>query len=285
MPQVGWLDGHGAVVPFEQALEEARAYGSWEGMPYEVLHGMHANLTKERPDSISVTQLLGCPRKVYLEGTTDYAVPPADNYAAFRGMVVHSVLEDAGEGAESETRVEREYRGVIISGQPDNLRVVEVGNGRSKRKLLRDWKSVNKLPMYDNAYSHHQEQVNLYRWLLGLDWRLTDLELVYLSMDGVKVIPLKRGGTNRFGRPIPMQVWTDEEVEAFLDRRLMVLAAQRKYESPVAYHNVDADDLWACDFCPVRERCYELAADEAKAAWAKGDEPVKRTPPRKRAKK
>lgn len=284
MPQVGWLDGKGNVVPFEQALDEARTYGTWESMPYEVLFGMHANLTKERPDTISVTQLLGCPRKVYIEGTTDYAVPPQDNYAAFRGMVVHAVLEDAGEGAESETRVERVYRDVTISGQPDNLRLVEVRNGNSKRTLLRDWKSVNKLPMYDNAYSHHQEQVNLYRWLLGLDWRLTDLELVYLAMDGVKVIPLKRGGTNRFGRAIPMQIWTDEEVEAFLDKRLMVLAAQRKFNSPVAYHNVDADDLWACDFCPVRERCYQLAADEAKTAWAKGEE-VNRVPPRKRAKK
>jgi hypothetical protein len=280
MPQVGWLDGKGNIVPFEQALDEARTSGTWEDMPYEVLHGMHANLTKERPDSISVTQLLGCPRKVYLEGTTDYAVPPADNYAAFRGMVVHAVLEESGEGAEKETRVEREYRGVTISGQPDNLRVVGVNN----RTLLRDWKSVNKLPLYDNAYSHHQEQVNLYRWLLSLDWRRTDLEIVYLAMDGVKVIPLKRGGTNRYGRAIPMQVWTDEEVESFLDRKLMVLSAQRKHESPVAYHNVPVDDLWQCDYCPVRNRCYELAADEARVAWSKGEE-VSRIPPRQKAKK
>ncbi|HSE47090.1 MAG TPA: PD-(D/E)XK nuclease family protein [Gemmatimonadales bacterium] len=280
MSQVGWLDSEGTIVPFEEALAIAAEHGSFEDMPYEVLLGMHQNLTKERPDSISVTQLLGCPRKVYLEGTTDYAVPPADNYPAFRGMIVHGVLEATAEGAETETRVEREYRGVTISGQPDNLRVVGVNN----RKLLRDWKSVNKLPMYDNAYNHHQEQVNLYRWLLGLDWRLTDLELVYLAMDGVKVIPLKRGGTNRYGRAIPMQVWTDEEVEAFLDKRLMVLAAQRKHESPVAYHNVSVDDLWNCAFCPVQARCYELAADEAKAAWSVGEEVI-RIPPRKRAKK
>lgn len=280
MPQVGWLTAKGDVVAFQDALDEAMVSGSFEDMPYEVLLGMHRNLTKERPDAISVTQLLGCPRKVYLEGTTDYAVPPADNYAAFRGMVVHAVLEDGGDGASSETRVEREYRGVTISGQPDSLRVVGVNN----RKLLRDWKSVKSLPTYDNAYSHHQEQVNLYRWLLGLDWRLTDLEVVYLSMEGVKVIPLKRGGTNRYGRAIPMQVWTDEEVEAFLDQKLMVLAAQRKYQSPVAYHNVDVDHLWQCDYCPVRNRCYELAAGEAKEAWAKGED-VGRVPPRPRSKK
>lgn len=280
MPQVGWLDAKGTAVPFEQALSEAHTHGEWEDMPYEVLLGMHRNLTKERPDAISVTQLLGCPRKVYLEGTTDYFVAPADNYAAFRGMIVHSVLEETAEGAESETRVEREYRGVVISGQPDNLRVVGLNN----RKLLRDWKSVARLPQYDNAYSHHQEQVNLYRWLLGLDWRLTDLEVVYLSMEGVKVIPLKRGGTNRYGRAIPNQIWTDEEVESFLDNKLMVLAAQRKYESPVAYHNVPVDDLWQCDFCPVRNRCYEMAADEAKAAWAQG-ETVERVPPRPKGKK
>lgn len=283
MPQIGWLDPENKdkPTPFEDALTQAEAYGSWGGFPFEVLRGIHANLTKERPDSLSVTQLLGCPRKVFLEASEDYYVHPAENYAAFRGMVVHAVLEDSGSGATTESRVEREYRGVPISGQPDSLRVVGSGEGRT---LLRDWKSVNKLPLYDNAYSHHQEQVNLYRWLLGLNPRLTDLEVVYLSMEGVKVIPLKRGGTNRYGRAIAQQVWTDEEVEGFLDKRLMVLDAQRRLNAPVAYHKVEDDLLWQCEWCPVRKQCYERAAIEAKAAWENGEE-VQRVEPRQRKKK
>lgn len=284
MPQVGWLDEQGNVVPFTDALDQAAIYGSFRDFPYEVLRGMYENETKERPDSISVTQLLGCPRKVFLEATEDYAVEPADNYAAFRGMIIHGILEHAGDDATVEQRITREYRGVTISGQPDNLRIVQVEDGESKRTLLRDWKSTKKLPYYDNAYTHHQEQVNIYRWLLGLDWRLTDLEIVYLSMEGLKVIPLKRGGKNRYGRAIANQVWTDEQVEAFLDQKLMILSAQRKHGTPVAYHNVDEADLWQCDYCPVRARCYELAAGEARQAWENGEE-ISRVPPRTRRKK
>lgn len=276
--QIGWITSKGVVVPFEDALNIAKTDGTWEDFPEEVLLGMYANVTKERPGEISVTQLLGCPRAVYLEGTTDWALPPADNYAAFRGMVVHSVLEGLG-GATTEQRITKEYRGVVLSGQPDSIRLIANGD----RTLLRDWKSTNKLPMFDNAYTHHQQQVNLYRWLLDLDWRRTDLELVYLSMEGVKIMTLKRGGTNRYGRAIPNQIWTDEEVEAFLDKHLMVLNAQRKFESPVTYQNVDEEHLWQCSYCPVRDLCYSRAADEAKTAWENGED-VTRTPPRKRKK-
>jgi hypothetical protein len=282
MSQTGWVDERGVVVPFEEALEIAKTEGTWAGFPYEILHGMWTNTTKERPDAISVTQLLGCPRKVFLEGKTDWAVPPQDNYAAFRGMVVHSVLEGAGEGTTVEERIIREHRGVQISGQPDSVRVIGLGGDR---KLLRDWKTKNKLPMFDMAYTAHMQQVNLYRWLLGLDPDKTDLEIVYISMEGVKIIPLKRGGyTPRSGRAIPNQIWTDEEVEAFLDKHLMVLNAQRKFDSPVAYMNVDEEDLWQCDYCPVRQLCYSRAADEAKTAWENG-ETVTRVPPRTRKKK
>lgn len=280
MPQTGWLDSGNSVIPFEVALAEAEAYGTFEYLPFEVLYGMHANLTKERPDGISVTQLLGCPRKVYLEANVDYAVPPQDNYAQFRGMVVHAVLEDAKGSATVEQRVEKVHRGVTISGQPDNLRVVGVAG----RNLLRDWKSTKELPRFDNAYTHHQEQVNLYRWLLDLDPDTTDLEIVYFSMEGVKIVPLKRGGTNRYGRAVPNQIWTDADVEAFLDKKLMILNAQRKHDTPVAYHNVNEEDLWACAYCPVRAQCYARAADEQKAAFLANEE-VTRVPPRPRAKK
>lgn len=279
MPQVGWVDSENKVIPFDQALAEAEAYGTFEELPYEVLYNMHSNLTKERPDGISVTQLLGCPRKVYLENKIDYAVPPQENYAQFRGMVVHAVLDiKQGENVTAEQRVFRTHRGVEISGQPDNLRVVGTGSGRT---LLRDWKSTKELPRFDNAYTAHQEQVNLYRWLLNLDPATTDLELVYLSMEGVKIIPLKRGGTNRYGRAIPNQVWTDEQVEAFLDKKLMILNAQRKHDAPVAYHNVDEEDLWACAYCPVRVQCYARAADEMKDAFVANEE-VDRVTPRER---
>jgi len=281
MPQVGWLDNNGKPVAFADALAVSETEGSWNGVPHEVLSLMAQQVTKERPDGISVTQLLGCPRKVFLEKTTEFYEAPLSNWPAMRGTLVHAILEgQSGDGATVEERYEKQHRGVTISGQPDSVRAV----GKGKKRLLRDWKSTNKLPQYDSAYSSHKLQVNIYRWLLDLDPRLTEIEVVYISMDGVKAIALKRGGTTKYGRVIADEVMTDEQVEDYLDKRLFVLDAQNKQGKPVAYHNVDEEDLWNCNFCPIKNLCYNLAADEARSAFL-ADEPVKRVPPRKRKEK
>lgn len=281
MPQIGWLSGSGQQVLFADALAVSETEGSWDGIPHEVLTLMAQQVTKERPDGISVTQLLGCPRKVFLEKTNDFFETPLSNWPALRGTLVHAILEEqGGDNASVEVRYEKQHRGVTISGQPDSIRAI----GTGKKRLLRDWKSTNKLPQYDSAYSSHKLQVNLYRWLLDLDPRFTEIEVVYISMDGVKAIPLKRGGTTKYGRVIADEVMTDEQVEEYLDKRLFVLDAQNTAGKPVAYHAVDEDDLWNCNFCPVKSLCYNLAADEARAAFTAG-EPVKRVPPRKRKEK
>lgn len=278
MAQIGWLSDNGQQVLFDDALAVSEAEGSWNSIPHEVLVLIRAQVSKERPDGISVTQLLGCPRKVFLEKTNDWFSHPIENWPALRGTLVHSLLEQTGGGStEVEVRYEKEYKGVTISGQPDSVRTL----GSGKRRLLRDWKSTNKLPYYDNAYSSHKLQTNIYRWLMDLDPRFTEIEIVYISMDGVKAIPLKKGGTTRYGRQIENQVMTNEEVEAYLDDRLLTLDAQNKAGRPVAYHNVDEEDLWNCQFCPVKPVCYDRAAQEAKAAFL-ADEPVHRVPPRER---
>jgi CRISPR/Cas system-associated exonuclease Cas4 (RecB family) len=281
MAQIGWLDDNGKAVTFADALAISEAQGSWADVPHEVLVLIHEQVTKERPDGITVTQLLGCPRKVYLEKTNDWFSHPIENWPSLRGSLVHSLLEQTGgQRAEVEVRYEKEHRGVTVSGQPDSVRVI----GKGKKRLLRDWKSTGKLPYYDSAYESHRQQTNIYRWLMDLDPRFTEIEVVYISMEGVKSIPLKQGGTNKWGKVLPSQVWTDEQVEAFLDERLMVLDAQNKAGRPVSYSNVDEKDLWQCPFCPVRAICYKLAGQEAKAAFEAG-ESVNRVPPRERSKK
>jgi hypothetical protein len=258
MPQVGWLDSSGKPVAFADALAISEAEGSWSNIPHEVLSLIEQQVTKDRPDGITVTQLLGCPRKVFLEKQTDYYQTPMDNWPALRGTIVHAMLEQQGGGGASvEVRYEKE---------------------------LRDWKSTNNLPKYDSVYSSHRLQVNLYRWLMDLDPRFTEIEVVYISMDGVKAIPLKRGGTSRYGRAIADELMSNEQVEEYLDKRLFTLYAQNEAQKPLAYHNVDEEDLWNCNYCPVKNLCYKMAADEAKAAFIK-DEPVNRVPPRQRKEK
>lgn len=281
MAQIGWITDDGEPVLFEDALAVSEVEGSWAGVPHEVLTLIREQVTKERPEGISVTQLLGCPRKVVLEKQNDWFSHPLENWPALRGTIVHSMLEQVeGDRTMVEERYEKEYKGVTLSGQPDSVRVL----GSGKRRLIRDWKSTNKLPYYDNAYPSHRLQTNIYRWLMELDPRFTEIEIVYVSMDGVKPIPLKKGGTTKYGRQIENQVMTDEAVEAYLDKRLLPLAEQLTSGTPLPYHLVDEDDLWNCQFCPVKDKCYALAAVEQREAWEQGED-VTRIPPRERKKK
>jgi hypothetical protein len=277
LAQIGWLDNSGEPVSFDDALAVSEAEGSWSDVPHEVLTLIREQVTKERPEGISVTGLLGCPRKVVLEKQNDWFVHPLENWPALRGTIVHTMLEQTSDRTEVEVRYEREYKGVTLSGQPDSVRAI----GTGKRRLLRDWKSTAKLPYYDSAYPSHRLQTNIYRWLLELDPRFTEIEIVYVSMEGVKPIPLKKGGTTKYGRTIENQVMTDEQVEEYLDARLLPLAEQLASGTPLPYDKVDEGDLWNCAFCPVKNRCYELAAVERREAWERGED-VARIPPRER---
>lgn len=271
--QVGWTDSEtGERVNFEDALDEAKQTGEWSGFPYEILLGMYQNLVKVRPAEITVTQLLHCARKNQLEKTTDFYADPRTNYPAYRGTIIHSIMErNAPMNAQVEQRYAREYEGVLISGGIDWS--MSVAHGRT---LLRDFKSVVDLPKYYSAYTTHQQQINLYRWLLHLDPDKTDMEIVYISMDGVKIIPIKAGGETKGGRKIANQVWSDEQVESFIRQRLPLLQ-----QDLLPYRLVPDEDLWLCDYCEVRQLCYRKAWQERGIST----ETEGRTPPRERMKK
>lgn len=273
--QIGWVDpSTGERIEFREALDIAREYGEWAGYPYEVLLGMYKNLSKVRPAEITVTTLLHCARKVHLERESEYFTDPAKNFPAYRGTIIHSMMEESKTPeAVVEQRYSREFEGTLISGGVDWYKLKHT-NGRT---LLRDFKSTNELPKYNTPYTSHRQQVNLYRWLLQLDPDLTDMEIVYLSMEGVKIIPLSAGGETRNGRKKPNHVWTDEQVEDFLRERIALL----KRDEPLPYRLVPDEDLWMCaEYCELRDLCYRRAWQEK----ARSTEPEGRVPPRQRAK-
>ena len=323
MAQIGWVDpADGKKRSFEEALAEAEAYGSWGGYPFEVLSGIYDQSQGHgRPDGISVTQLLGCARKVHLEKLHEYYGTVESNYAAFRGVIAHSMLEKFKPGhSVVERRLYRTHRGITLSGQLDSVSVTLDGISDSSgflaewldwcddmyrwegedpdvpsepempeipkgtKFLIRDWKSKDELPTYSYVSSNHQKQGNLYRWLLRIPHRKADIEFVYVSMKGVRVMKLYSGGVFSNGRKKPEQIWNDEKVAEFLDDRLLTLAVSQKIEKPLPYDKVPDDDLWNCQFCPAKELCYKLAAKEAQAAFKKG-ESVDRIAPREKKKR
>lgn len=345
--QIGWIDpADGKKRSFEEALAEAEAYGSWAGWPYEVLLGIYKQSRGEdRPDGISVTQLLGCARKVHLDKLNEFYGTVESNYAAFRGVIAHSMLEKfKAEHTIVERRLWRIHRGIPMSGQLDYVGLTvegiadnstfltewldwcdrmfelemseadEVPEGcescrfmaedprpeynsracsrhqqpeipRGAKFLIRDWKSKDELPTYTYVAQQYQKQGNLYRWLLRVPQKKADIEFVFVSMKGVRVMKLFSGGVFSNGRAKPQQIWTDTEVEEFLDDRLVMLAMSQKLDKPLPYDKVPNDDLWACaNYCPAKELCYKLAAKEQLAAFKKGEAPD-RVVPREQEKK
>ena len=347
MPQIGWIDPvDGKKRDFEQVLAEAEAYGSWGGYPFEVLSGIHQQSQgHDRPDGISVTMLLGCARKVHLDKLHEFYGTVESNYASFRGVISHAMLEKYKPPATVvERRFFRSYRGLPISGQMDSisvsiegitdtsdflsrwldwcdrmadmeLSVEEGGKGpcddcrffaedprpeyqtrscdahsqpaipKGAKFLVRDWKSKDELPTYTYVSQSHQKQGNLYRWLLRIPSRKADIEFVYVSMKGIRIMKLYNGGLFSNGRKKPEQVWSDMQAEEFLEDRLITLAVSQKLDKPLPYDKVPEDDLWLCaNYCPAKELCYKLAAKEQLAMFNKGESP-ERVVPRERKKK
>ena len=320
MPQAGWRDpANGQERTFEEVLADAAVHGEAMGLPYEVLLGISKQLDKsDRPDGFSATMLSKCARAVWLDGQTEYYSDPQSNYAAFRGTIGHSILEaNPHPSAVVEHRVFRQYRGETLSGQLDKVRVTIPGATAEQEKafldewldyctmafaaemvggepseapvipdgarfLIEDWKTKDKVPFGIYVFDHHKKQGNIYRWLLRIPTDIADIKFVYVSMTEVKPLMVYNGGKFANGRARPVQVMTDDEVEALLDDRLRNLTLQRKLGRPLPYAKVPTDDLWECNWCPVKDLCYSEAAKEARAEWEKGKD-VDRVPPRSKS--
>jgi hypothetical protein len=261
MPLAGFLNAKGEKCSFEYALDNADT----DEFPYPrpVMQGIVDQ--QQQRDYISVTSILHCVRAEFLKRTEPYYMTVDSAYAMFRGTLFHALMEKhAQEGARIEEKHVRTYKGVEIGGTFDSLRIVQEGDVT----VLEDWKTTNNLPRYDTPYTSHIQQVNLYRWLVGLDPDKVRLVVWYFSMDGMKRTVLKDGKQqSRNGRKPQRQVWTDAEVEAFLDDRLLKLRASIVTKVALPYALVPQDDKWACPTCPVRSRCDELTIDEYRAAW------------------
>jgi hypothetical protein len=258
MPLVG-ITIDGVPYKFDDALDLARK--NLLPLPYPVIATVVETIRRKdserSPSEVSVTDLTGCPRSKVIRILDDYYLDLEKLLTVFRGTLVHEVLAKyAAENATVETRAYRDYKGYRLYGTPDS--VVLRSNGRY---LLVDFKTTKRVPQY-SPYTNHITQVNVYRWLLGLPVLETDMEIVYISLDDAKVVA-KRLDQNRG------QVWTDEDVEKFLDDRFVPLAklVEEKEVIPVSMLS-DSILSWACGYCPVVEQCLRRARQEGDAAVA-----------------
>jgi CRISPR/Cas system-associated exonuclease Cas4 (RecB family) len=283
MPFTGFLceaeEAKGMPVPADECAACARR-GAIPGchVTAPVINGIVKGM---RPDyfGLSVTALLGCLRKRRLMQVEDYWLAPSEAWWAYRGQLMHGISAEYAAGdraAVAETRYSLTLDGVPVSGQPDLVlldrrHLVDYKTAKSVPGPWRTWacpatgaviresafawrnkwmdcphcgesheaKAIETVGA-PRAYERHARQVNLYRLILhenGLD--IETAEIVYQDM--------------RQQLRIPVELMPLAEARAFLRERLALFA---QAELPGVL--ITPDELWECDYCPVRAACEKL---------------------------
>ncbi|MBI9044594.1 MAG: PD-(D/E)XK nuclease family protein [Anaerolineaceae bacterium] len=243
--------------------------------------------------AVSVTELLSCPRKKKLKDQVDWGDKPSSLYWAYRGNIFHGAAEDYAATDETVICEERffwffKFQGKIValSGQPDLLIERDAGFH------ILDYKTIKQIPgktyrhicthtgaiMYDSPWrmkgkqanckhcntkhsvgeieilqlppqprGSHIEQIQLYSLLTAqADKPAVSAEVVYMDM----------GSALR----IPIPLWDRQDRIALLRKRLALVIQ----DDPDIVRN--SDDLWQCDYCPVRTDCeYQQGGPVGKA--------------------
>lgn len=193
----------------------------WSPWNYELVKGI-VDSHQERGARLSVTTLTGgCMRGTLLERKEDYIGSLDSAYAAFRGTMVHAMLERyARTGSLAEWRFYGEVDGIEISGSPDLITYDTVW----------DWKTTENPPTFNYMWPNHRDQLQYNRFLFNncKKWDAPDgapsspvldpyntviqhLSIVYLGPKGPKVLECEKKDPNGSRYNVP-DVWTDTEV-------------------------------------------------------------------------
>lgn len=224
----------------EECLAEAYAEGpKWSPWSYELIKAVIDN--HQERDYLSSSMVVGgCMRSTILERCADYIDDLDNRWAAIKGTLVHRTLELAARpGSLVEWRFWMDWGDEEFSCSPD---IIVPATG-----LLADYKTTENPPQY-YPYANQKAQVNINRYVVnhatrweapesfedplerGIpvhpeDIEFTQLALVYIAPKGPKTLLVEEtvdkqtpnGKTIR--RKVPV-VWSDDEVEAYLQPRI-----------------------------------------------------------------
>ncbi|CAG0983290.1 hypothetical protein ARNL5_02651 [Anaerolineae bacterium] len=239
-----------------------------------------------RPDDygLTVTTLISCLRKVRLMQETPYWLKPSESYWAYRGMLMHGVAAQYAEEADHLIAEKRfamtvetpDGRLVEVTGQPDLVlieqkklldfktsksvptgwrsyicpeteQVINEGPYALRRKLIacpycrlgeHEVKTIEVISE-PHAKVHHVLQLSLYRLLLDHNEIVVNSgEVIYQDMDTQ--------------RRIPVDLLPLDEAERYLRERVTLVV-----QSDLPPILTDPNEVWQCDWCPVRAACEE----------------------------
>jgi CRISPR/Cas system-associated exonuclease Cas4 (RecB family) len=204
----------------------------------DILRGIQTTI-RAPMDILSVTELLDCPRSLWLKKKKEYFVKPSQAYWGFRGNMIHAMIE-AGKlpGDISEVRMHAEIAGHKISGQPDLIR----------GQTIFDWKSTSKIP--EEPHPHHIAQVSMYRYLAHVQTPSLEIRegrIVYIDMKSHVTLPFK--------------LWSLKDTEKFMREELTKRYAMLNESEPPPFADHFNPRNWKCgsseawSYCEVRRLC------------------------------
>lgn len=165
----------------------------------------------------SVTQLIAPPRIVELKRQWHkHLVDDASNriFALF-GQAVHTILErSAGDRYVVEKRYFIEHDGAKISGQIDLY--------DRQEKSLQDWKICSYHVAADGAKPEWIAQGNLNRYILWKNGiRVKEIKFIGIFRDWSKLAASRKSDyPQNQVKVLPIPLWSQEEVEAYLSERI-----------------------------------------------------------------
>ena len=156
-----------------------------------------AMFAQEQRTGVHVSDLLTCPRQAILRKKINYTVDPLNQWHLLRGKMAHLMLESATKGinatkdieeiikkspeVKSELTLQLNIDGTILTGTIDEY-IQELG-------LIRDYKSVKKIPPWKYPYKHHKDQINIYSVLLEKNkYPVKRGQIVYFDMADSKKV-------------------------------------------------------------------------------------------------
>lgn len=256
----------------------------WFPVPLPILASMLEEDASRPTDGLSMTNLVGangskrCNRCIILKKYTPYKERLDDLWARWRGTMYHTVLENYRQEGFGEIRFWAELpHGGMVHGKPD-LIIPRLG-------ALVDLKTTKSVPMYDEVWDDHKEQLQFYRWLMnnavehdGVGFKLETAKEVnfrtlgiwYADDKGVKPLevrktedhPTKKGAKFAFKKVRVPDIWSDEAVVDVLEPRYQELVnAMNVYEDcgelPEFPEGVDPIRMWAHKYSPVAYQCLD----------------------------
>ena len=140
-------------------------------MDHRLINAMFMSNLKER-NGIHVTDLVSCPRKVYLDRENPVPEQVHQSLARFKGSAIHAYIEKYNNGV-GNPEEQMEWQGVV--GSPDNLH-----DGR-----LIDYKTTKDIYWNLIPYGEHEIQLNLYAYMLERMGKQVDsMAIQYISNKG-----------------------------------------------------------------------------------------------------